>query len=247
MTSIVHTNEGVRDDAFPTIIIPALNEEPAIGEVLGRVPYPASCVTVVDNGSTDLTSEIARASGAHVVCEPRRGYGRACLAGLRAAVPSSIVVFLDADLSEDPDDILRLVDPITRGEADFVLSRRYGSGRPWHARAGTWACVWAINTLWGSCYDDLGPLRAIRRDALEALHMTDVTWGWTIEMQVKAYEAGLRILEVPVVCQARIGQSKISGTVRGSLRAGTRMLAIIFELWHTRAQRAIQRSRSSGR
>src|SRR5260370_40930760 len=120
MTSIVHNNEGVGDDAFPAIIIPALNEEPAIGQVLGRVPYPASCVTVVDNGSTDLTSEIARASGAHVVCEPRRGYGRACLAGLPAAGPSSIVVFLDADLRQDPDDIPRPGAPSSRREADLV-------------------------------------------------------------------------------------------------------------------------------
>ena len=221
----------------PAIIIPALNEEPAIGRVIARIPYPASCVTVVDNGSTDRTAEIARAAGVHVVREPRRGYGRACLAGLREAYPSPIVVFLDADMSEDPADIPTLIHPIACGRADFVLSHRDGVGRPWHALAGTSLCVGAINVLWRSRFHDLGPLRAIQRDALDALNMTDNTWGWTIEMQVKAFEARLRILELPIVCQPRIGTSKISGTVNGTARAGVKMLTTIAHLWWTRGQR----------
>ncbi len=230
--------EPVRDDSVPALIMPALNEEPAIGRVLARVPYPTSFVTVVDNGSTDRTAEIARACGARVVAEPRRGYGRACLAGLAAAAPASIVVFLDADLSEDPDDIRRLVEPIANGDADFVLSDRFGPGRPWHARAGTWLCVRAINALWHSRYHDLGPMRAIRRDALDQMRMADATWGWTIEMQVKAVEARLRIIELPIACRERIGQSKISGTVRGTLRAGARMLTTIARLHWSRDYRA---------
>ena len=231
------SREPMRDDSVPALIMPALNEEPAIRQVLARVPYPAASVTVVDNGSTDRTAAIARACGARVVSEPRRGYGRACLAGLAAASPSSIVVFLDADLSEDPDDMLRLVQPIANGDADLVLSDRFGAGRPWHARAGTSVCVWAINSLWRSSYHDLGPMRAIRTESLQSLKMADTTWGWTIEMQVKAVEADLRIVEIPVACRARIGQSKISGTVGGTVRAATRMLLTIAQLWWTRSRR----------
>ena len=237
MTSTANNTDDGSPAVCPAIIIPALNEEPAIGRVIARIPYPASCVTVVDNGSTDRTADIARAAGAHVVREPRRGYGRACLAGLREAYASPIVVFLDADMSEDPGDIPALIQPIARGRADFVLSHRDGVGRPWHALAGTSMCVGAINVLWRSRYHDLGPLRAIRRDALDALRMTDVTWGWTIEMQVKAFEARLRTLELPIACRLRIGTSKISGTPGGTIRAGTKMLATITRLWWTREQR----------
>ncbi|MEO7274713.1 MAG: glycosyltransferase family 2 protein [Vicinamibacterales bacterium] len=227
--------------AIAEIVIPALNEEPAIGRVISRVPYPAAWIIVVDNGSTDRTAAIAREAGARVVVEPRRGYGRACLAGLREQRSAPIVVFLDADLSEDPRDVIRLVEPITSGGADFVLGRRVGHGRPWHARAGTRLCVALINALWGSSYTDLGPLRAIRRDALDALQMRDVTWGWTIEMQIKAYETGLRTVEIPVETRARLGQSKISGTVSGSVRAGGKMLATIAGLWATRTTRTAAR------
>ncbi len=234
----ISLSRSLADDNLPALIMPALNEEPAIERVLARVPYPTRRVTVVDNGSTDRTAEIARSCGARVVAEPRRGYGRACLAGLAAAPPSSIVVFLDADLSEDPDDVLRLVQPIANGDADLVLSDRFGPGRPWHARAGTSFCVWAINTLWQSAFRDLGPMRAIRRESLEALGMSDTTWGWTIEMQVRAVERRLRVIEIPIACGERIGQSKISGTVTGTVRAATKMLATIVRLRWTRYQRS---------
>ena len=130
-----------------------------------------------------------------------------------------------------------LVEPIRRGEADFVLGNRAGAGRPWSARFGTALCVWLINRLWGTRYRDLGPFRAIRRDALDDLGMEDLTWGWTIEMQVKAVEAALRVREVPVRQRTRIGQSKISGTVMGTLRAGARMLHIIWSLHRARRAR----------
>ena len=219
------------------IIIPALNEEQAIDRVLRRLPYGTRGVTVVDNGSTDNTAAVARAAGAQVVREPRRGYGRACLAGLRVTTDSDIVAFLDADFSEDPAEIIKLVDPIERGEADLVLGARGGEGRPWHARLGTSLCVGLINCLWRVHYQDLGPFRAIRRSCLERLAMVDETWGWTIEMQVKAVEHQLRWREVPISGRPRIGQSKISGTVLGTMRAGTCMLYTIFQLWTAQRRR----------
>ncbi len=220
------------------VVIPALNEQEAIGDVLRCLPVPADQVTVVDNGSTDQTAERARAAGVRVVSEPRRGYGRACLAGIRTRPDADILVFLDADFSDDPLDLPRLVEPIVQEDADLVLGARTGSGRPWHARWGTRLYVALINRLWGSRFQDLGPFRAIRRSSLEALRMSDLTWGWTIEMQVKAVEAGLRWREIPVGYRDRIGQSKISGTVQGSVRAATRMFVMIVGLWSSRTRRA---------
>jgi len=212
------------------VIIPALNEEDAIGQVLAHLPLPASSATVVDNGSTDRTAAIALQAGARVVAEPRRGYGAACLAGLAANADAGVIAFLDADFSEDPQQLRDLLAPIVSGAADFVLGTRVGRGRPWHARLGTRLLVAAINLLWGTGYSDLGPFRAIRRSSLDALHMADRTWGWTIEMQVKAAEAGLRTLEVPVRTRPRIGRSKISGSLIGTMRAATRMIATIISL-----------------
>ena len=220
-----------------SVIVPALNEAEAIGAVLDEIPPLASSVTVVDNGSTDQTVELAVAGGAHVVSEPQRGYGRACLAGLRADSDGGIVVFLDADRSDFPAEMKSLVAPIRAGNADLVLGYREGVGRPWSARMGTALCVTLINLLWRTSYRDLGPFRAVRRDALDRLGMVDQTWGWTIEMQVKAKEAGLRIVELPVNQRPRLGQSKISGTVIGVVRAGTRMIMTILALWTTRHRR----------
>ena len=221
------------------VIIPALDEEAAIGQVLAEVPAGAASVTVVDNGSTDATAAGARAAGAAVITEPRRGYGRACLAGLRANTEADIIVFLDADRSDYPEEITALVEPIARGTADFVLGDRHGCARPWQARVGTALCVTLINLLWGTRYRDLGPFRAIRRASLDRLGMVDQTWGWTIEMQIKAAETGLRTVEVPVRQRPRIGHSKIAGTLRGTLRAGGRMLYTIWSLWHIRTARRI--------
>ena len=219
------------------VVIPALNEEEAIGTVVAQIPDTTHCVTVVDNGSTDATAERARAAGAQVVHEPRRGYGRACLAGLRVNRDADIIVFLDADLSDYPEEMPRLVDPILRDEADFVLGARSGAGRPLHARAGTSVCLHLLNRIWRTSYQDLGPFRAIRRTSLDQLSMTAQTWGWTIEMQVKAAEAGLRTREIPIRQRGRVGQSKISGTIIGTMRAGVRMLVTILGLWCTRGRR----------
>jgi glycosyltransferase involved in cell wall biosynthesis len=219
------------------VVIPALDEAGSIGLVLSHLPVPASCAIVVDNGSTDRTAEIAAAAGARVVHEPRRGYGAACLAGLAACRDAEIVAFLDADFSEEPEQLGDLLAPIEAGDAELVLGTRVGAGRPWHASLGTWGCVTAINLLWRTAYSDLGPFRAIRRSALDALGMVDRTWGWTIEMQVKAAEEGLRVIEIPVRTRPRIGQSKISGTVKGTVKAATRMLVMIVALRLTRARR----------
>ena len=219
------------------VIIPALNEEEAIGSVLAEIPAFVSSVTVVDNGSTDATADQARAAGALVVTEPVPGYGRACLTGLRGAADADIIVFLDADRSDFPEEMTELVSPILAGQADLVMGARGGAGRPLTARGGTALCVGLINGLWRTRYRDLGPFRAIRRAALDQLQMRDQTWGWTIEMQVKAAEAGLRTLEVPIRQRPRIGQSKISGTIRGTVRAGARMLSTIWSLWRTRRAR----------
>lgn len=188
------------------------------------MPYPARNVTVVNNGSTDATAALAIGAGTHVVHVSRRGYGRACLAGIQANPDAELFVFLDADLSERPEAMQRLVEPILQGEADLVLGARGGQGRPWHARIGTSLCVWAINSLWSTRYSDLGPFRAIRATSLHALDMRDQTWGWTIEMQDKAVEADLRAIEVVVTSGPRLaGRSEISGSFVGSIRAGARM------------------------
>jgi glycosyltransferase involved in cell wall biosynthesis len=225
------------DGKSVAIVIPALDEEEAIGRVLAHMPYPAGYVTVVDNGSVDRTVEIAHAAGARVIAEPRLGYGAACYTGFAANPDAEIIVFLDADFSEEPEQMTDLVGPIEAGEADFVLGRRVGVGRPWHARVGTRLCVAAINAIWGSSYQDLGPFRAIRRVSLEELGMQDRTWGWTIEMQVKAAEAGLPTLEIPVRTRPRIGQSKISGTVGGTVKTARRMIEMIAYLALTRRRR----------
>ncbi|MEX1128906.1 MAG: glycosyltransferase family 2 protein, partial [Vicinamibacterales bacterium] len=221
-----------------TVIVPALNEAESIAAVIRRVPYPPGAVIVADNGSTDGTAALALAAGARVVLVPRRGYGRACLAGIRADPDADVFVFLDADLSEAPEEMPSLVAPITGGEADLVLGARGGRGRPWHARIGTTLCVGLINRLWRTGYEDLGPFRAIRASSLRALGMCDETWGWTIEMQVKAAERGLRVLEVIVASGPRAaGRSKISGSLVGSARAAARMLEIIARLRLTRRRR----------
>ena len=237
LTPGVFKSGGVGDYAMIQVIVPAFDEQEAIGLVLDEVPDLVSRVVVVDNGSTDETAETARAHGAQVVSEPRKGYGRACLAGLRATSDADIIVFLDADRSDYPAEMTKLVSPILGAGADLVLGTRVGPGRGLTARLGTQFCVSLINRIWGTGYRDLGPFRAVRRAALDRLGMNDPTWGWTIEMQVKAAEAGLGVIEVPVRQRPRIGRSKISGTVVGTVRAGSRMLATIWSLRRTRGRR----------
>jgi glycosyltransferase involved in cell wall biosynthesis len=215
------------------VLVPALNEERSLRLVLGDLPAVGRAV-VVDNGSTDRTAEVAEQGGAIVVREPRRGYGAACLAGMEylRTNPPAIVVFLDADYSDYPEQIDQLVAPIASGEADFVLgsrlagSRERGAMPPQSVWGNRFAC-WLMRILWKTSYTDLGPFRAIRWDALESLGMCDRDFGWTIEMQIKAAERGLRTLEIPVAYRRRIGASKISGTFSGTLKAGSKILYIV--------------------
>ena len=217
------------------VIIPALNEEQSIGRVLADIPAGlADTVVVVDNGSTDRTAAVAAAAGATVVSESRRGYGQACLTGMAAlaAADVDVVVFLDGDYSDYPEEMGSLVEPIIRGDADFVVGsrvrgeRQQGALLP-QARFGNALATWLIHLLYGVEYTDLGPFRAIRNEALERLQMADRDFGWTVEMQAKAARRRLRVTEIPVRYRKRIGTSKISGTVKGSILAGYKILSTI--------------------
>ena len=216
-----------------SVVIPALNEEEPIEQVVREclttgVPNE---IIVVDNGSTDRTAERARAAGAQVVSEPQPGYGRACLAGIRAVSSSSdIVVFLDGDGSDCPELIEQLVRPIAIGDEDFVIGSRtrgrrdHGSMNFQQIFAGRLA-GWLMTILYGVRYTDMCPFRAIRREVLDSLDMQEQTYGWNLEMQMKAARARLRILEIPVNHRCRAGGvSKVSGTFRGTVVAGIRIL-----------------------
>lgn len=216
------------------VVIPALNEAESLPFVLRDLP-PVDRVVVADNGSTDATAAVARAAGADVVAEPARGYGRAVRAGLAAltADPPDVVVILDGDHADDPARLPDLVAPIAAGRADFVLADRSRTAEPGALqpaqRFGNAFAVAAIRAVTGHRYRDLGPFRAIRWSSLVALGMTDPTWGWNVEMQIKAARHGLRIVEIPLPYRRRrAGDSKISGTVRGSLRAGARITQAVW-------------------
>lgn len=220
-----------------SIIIPAWNEAESIGHVVGEMPWHliAECI-VVDNGSGDKTAEIARAAGARVIESPR-GYGSACLAGSQAALVSSdILVFMDGDGSDILADLERLTSPIANGDADFVIGSRIrgkravGSMLPSQVFAGH--LVGALLRVFQRVkYTDMGPFRAIRRSALEGMGMQELTYGWNLEMQIKAAQHGLRIQEIPVDYRARFGGiSKVSGDWRASLKAGTRILEVLFRV-----------------
>jgi glycosyltransferase involved in cell wall biosynthesis len=217
-----------------SVIIPALNEEEPIANVVREclATKISSEIIVVDNGSNDRTGERAREAGAKVVSELRHGYGRACLAGIRALSPAcDIVVFLDGDGSDCPEFMNQLVEPIVAGNFDFVIgSRARGRREPRSMNfqqifAGRLA-GWLMSVLYGVRYTDMCPFRAIRPDALDRLAMKEETYGWNLEMQMKAARAGLRILEVPVNHRQRAGGvSKVSGTLRGTFVAGARIIA----------------------
>lgn len=220
------------------VIIPALNEARSIGEVVRALPRPlVRSVIVVDNGSTDGTAERARDAGAEVVVEPHRGYGSACLSGIRSLPPDTdVVVFLDADGSDDPSVLPRLVEPIVTGRADFVVgSRALGNAEPGaltvQQRVGNAVAARWLRLRFGLPATDLGPFRAIRRSCLEELSMADRNYGWTVEMQLKAARKGLRYTEVPVPYRRRReGASKVAGTVRGTLGATFKILGLL--AWH---------------
>lgn len=215
------------------VIIPALNEEQSIGRVLDDLPDWIDEVIVVDNGSTDRTAQIAAAHGARVVPEPLRGYGQACHTGVEAAGKADILLFIDADYSDYPDEAGNLVKPIAEDEFDLVIGSRVRGSRARGAltvqqRFGNWLACRLIALFWGYRYTDLGPFRAIRSTVLAALQMQDRGYGWTTEMQIRAARDGHRILEVPVRYRPRIGASKISGTLRGVVGAGSKILLTIF-------------------
>lgn len=223
----------MRNGANIAVIIPALNEEPSIGQVIDAIPDWVDDIIVADNGSTDKTAEIARAHGARVVWEPQRGYGAACLAGLAALNDPDVVVFLDGDFSDHPDEMPLLVDPITRGEADLaigsrVLGRREAGALTPQARFGNWLACTLIRFFWNVRYTDLGPFRAVRYSTLKSFGMCDRDYGWSVEMQIKAARDGRRVLDVPVSYRRRIGKSKVAGTVRGVIGAGWKILYTIF-------------------
>ena len=219
-----------------SVIIPALNEEEPIAAVVRdclTTGLPGE-VIVVDNGSTDRTAERARAAGAKVVTEPIPGYGRACATGVRALSPEcQIVVFLDGDGSDCPELMEQIVAPIAEGKQDFVIgSRTRGQREPGSMNiqqvfAGRIAGLF-LRMLYGIRYTDMGPFRAIRREALHQLGMTEETYGWNLEMQMRAARSGLRILELPVSHRCRTGgESKVSGTLRGTFIAGTRIISTL--------------------
>ena len=223
------------------LVIPALNEARSIGAVLAALPPGVVRETiVVDNGSTDGTAEIARAAGATVLAEPQRGYGRTCLTGLEHiaanADPPGIVAFLDADFSDHPEELPHVLAPILDGTADLVIGSRVLGQRAGRvergallpqARFGNALACALVRLRWGVRFTDLGPFRAMRWDALRTLGMADETFGWTVEMQVRAVRAGLRTAEVPVSYRRRVGVSKITGTINGTVRAGVKILGTI--------------------
>ncbi len=221
------------ESAFISVVIPALNEEKAIGKVVGDLPEWIDRIVVVDNGSTDRTAWRARQSGAQVVHEPTGGYGAACQAGIASAGDADIIVFIDGDYSDDPTEMDRVAGPVLEGEADLVIgSRTRGTAEPGslspQARWGNALACTLIQLIWRKKYTDLGPFRAIRTDALLRLGMRDPDYGWTVEMQIKALRHDLTVKEVPVRYRKRIGTSKITGTVRGVLGAGFKILWTIF-------------------
>lgn len=221
------------------VIIPAFNEEEAVGLVVGDIPKGlVRHIVVVNNASSDKTSEAARAAGAIVVDQPDRGYGNACLKGMAQVAthepPPDIVVFLDADNSDRPEQMTELVAPILNNTADFVIGsralgeREAGSMMPQQI-FGNWLATRLLKIFYGVRYTDLGPFRAVRWNELKALEMRDRTFGWTVEMQLKAAKHGLRITEVPMDYRKRIGFSKVSGTVNGSVLAGYKIITTIFK------------------
>jgi glycosyltransferase involved in cell wall biosynthesis len=220
-----------------SVIIPTHNEAQSIGHVLADLPSDLTTeVIVVDSNSSDGTPEIAAKMGARVILEPRRGYGRACLTGLAAASSPDVVVFLDGDYSDRPSELPILLAPIIDGRADIalgsrLLERRSLGALPWHQLFGNRLAAGLIRLLYGLEISDLGPFRAGRADILRSLALEETTYGWAVEMILKGALAGFRVVEVPVSYYPRIGKSKISGTLKGTLGAAWFILSLI--VWYS--------------
>ncbi|MDX2127709.1 MAG: glycosyltransferase family 2 protein [Chloroherpetonaceae bacterium] len=224
------------------VIIPAYNEQASIGKVIADIPKEwVHTIIVVDNNSTDNTRLVAEEAGARVVFEPIRGYGRACLKGIASAseLHPDVILFLDGDYSDFPEEIPLLLKPILERDVDLVIGSRIsgnaelGALLP-QARFGNWLSTRLIQWFWGYRFTDLGPFRAIRWNSLQALKMEDQTFGWTVEMQVKAAKLKLNTTEVPVSYRKRIGKSKITGTISGTFKAGYMILYTIFKHFFTK-------------
>ena len=219
------------------VIIPAYNEAAAIAKVIAELPPQVNEVVVVDNNSTDSTASIAKAAGATVLSEKRKGYGYACLKGLdyfRKNTPPEIVVFLDGDYSDYPEELTHLIAPISSNTVDFVVGARVKEKREQGALTpqqifGNWLACFLMKILFNARFTDLGPFRAIRWDTLERLQMSDKTYGWTIEMQLKILRHKIPYKEIAVSYKKRIGVSKVSGTVKGTIFAGAKIIGWIFK------------------
>ncbi|MBI3195670.1 MAG: glycosyltransferase family 2 protein [Ignavibacteriae bacterium] len=217
------------------VIIPALNEEQSIAHVIEEIPSCVDEIVIVDNGSTDRTSERALSAGATVLHEPQQGYGYACLRGIHHLQDRKIdvVVFIDGDYSDHPEELIELIAPIFEGKADLVIGSRMigeretGAMLP-QALFGNWLATTLIRIFWSQKFTDLGPFRAIHMTSLLQLQMKDCTYGWTVEMQIKAAKYKLRCMEVPVRYRKRIGKSKITGTLIGTVKASAKILYTIF-------------------
>jgi len=222
------------------VIIPAFNEEKSIAKVIGDIPSLVRHVVVANNNSTDRTAEVALAAGAKVVFEPQKGYGKACLTAMdwikQQGVQPDILVFLDGDYSDYPQELEELIAPIAAVKADLVLGSRAMGEREAGSMTipqvfGNALATTLMRWMYGAKFSDLGPFRAIQWGKLIALGMVDQNFGWTIEMQIKAHQAGLNYLELPVRYRKRIGVSKVSGTVKGVIGAGYKIIFTIFKYW----------------
>jgi glycosyltransferase involved in cell wall biosynthesis len=220
------------------VIIPAFNEADAIAKVIAEIPAVVQEIIVVDNNSTDITATVAKNAGATVLKETRKGYGYACLKGLDYVATldakPDIIVFLDGDYSDYPGELTQIVAPIITGDTDFVIGARVDSLREKGSMTpvqifGNWLATSLMNILFGAKYTDLGPFRAIKYNKLLQLRMEDTTYGWTIEMQLKALKHHLSYVEVPVPYKNRIGVSKVSGTIQGSVMAGIKIIGWIIK------------------
>jgi glycosyltransferase involved in cell wall biosynthesis len=220
------------------VIIPAFNEENAIAKVIYDIPKIVDEIIVIDNSSTDETAKNAKSAGATVLKEVKKGYGFACLKGLEyisnQTKKPTIVVFLDGDYSDYPEQLTQIIQPIIEGNIDFVSGARVKDLRELGAMTpqqifGNWLATSLMRVFFGSKFTDLGPFRAIYYEKLIALNMTDKTYGWTVEMQLKVLKKKMSYLEIPVKYRNRIGTSKVSGTVKGSIFAGVKILSWILK------------------